>query len=76
MYFREKHVIIFVGASTHTDLHIKGPAQLGVSKRMIRFKTLQDQKRLPKKSTARVSIEGHCVILLNYPRIKMFDFFF
>ena len=28
-----------------------------------------------KKSRARVSIEGHCVLLQNSPRIKMFEFF-
>ena len=30
---------------------------------------------LMKKSRLRVSIKGQCVLLLNFPRIKMFEFF-
>ena len=34
-------------ASTPTDMQLKGPAQLAVSTRKTKFKTLQDWKRLP-----------------------------
>ena len=62
VYFREKHVSTFGGASTHTALQLKGPAQLAVSKRKIKFKTLLDQKRLPQ-----VNLIGYQVVELDAP---------
>ena len=49
-------------------LKVYMPASLSFIKEVVR--------KLPrKKSRARVSIKGHCVLLQNSPRTKMFDFF-
>ena len=59
---------------------------IGVRKNMISYKgggvvsqfpifSDKEERGGKKKSRARISIKGHCVLLQNSPRIKMFDFF-
>ena len=62
VYFREKYVSIFGEASTHTDVQLKGPARLAVSKRKIKLNKLQDWKRLPG-----VNLIGYQVVELEAP---------